>query len=196
VTNVARGIWDNDIRVIEYPLVAAKPAKPAKLKILALALLGGFVIGCGMVTATCMGDSTMRSVDQVEQILGLPSLTSVPESKRKDLDKTSVLISDPGSHEAEAFRSLRTALSFLGHERDCKTILFTNSNPAEGKTYCSFNFAVALAQTGPAHSANRRRPAPAELEQTLRRRQKNPRIDRLSCSTCIRRGLRQSDRYR
>jgi hypothetical protein len=148
VTNVARGIWDNDIRVIEYPLVAAKPAKPAKLKILALALLGGFVIGCGMVTATCMGDSTMRSVDQVEQILGLPSLTSVPESKRKDLDKTSVLISDPGSHEAEAFRSLRTALSFLGHERDCKTILFTNSNPAEGKTYCSFNFAVALAQTG------------------------------------------------
>jgi succinoglycan biosynthesis transport protein ExoP len=148
VTNVARGIWDNDIRVIESPLIAAKPAKPAKLKILVLALLGGFVIGSGLVIATFMGDSTMRSVDQVEQLLGVTSLTSVPESKRKDLDKASVLISDPGSYEAEAFRSLRTALSFLGNEKDRRTILFTSSNPAEGKTYCSFNFAVALAQMG------------------------------------------------
>jgi len=148
VSNVARGIWDNDIRVVETPLIEAKPAKPAKLKILALAIVGGFVIGSGLVVATFMGDSSMRSVDQVEQILGLPSLTSVPESKRKDLDKASVLISDPGSYEAEAFRSLRTALSFLGTEKDRRAILFTSANPAEGKTYCSLNFAVALAQTG------------------------------------------------
>ncbi len=148
VTNVARGIWDNDIHVIESPLISAKPAKPAKLKILALAFLGGLVIGCGIVFATFMADSTMRSVDQVEQTLGLSSLTSVPESKRKDLEETSVLISDPGSYEAESFRSLRTALSFLEPEKNRRTILFTSSNPAEGKTYCSFNFAVALAQTG------------------------------------------------
>ena len=31
VTNVAKGIWANNIRVIETPLVAAAPAKPAKL---------------------------------------------------------------------------------------------------------------------------------------------------------------------
>ena len=148
VSNVARGIWDNDIRVIESPLIAAKPAKPAQLKILALALLGGLVLGTGLVAATYMNDSTMRSVDQVEQMLGLPSLTSVPESKRKDLDKKSVLISDPGSYEAEAFRSLRTALSFQGAEKESRAILFTSSNPAEGKTYCSFNFSVALAHTG------------------------------------------------
>jgi succinoglycan biosynthesis transport protein ExoP len=148
VTNVAKGIWENNIHVIESPLLAAKPAKPSKLKILALALVGSFVLGCGLVFGLDLADSSIRSVDHVERISRLPVLTSVPESRRKDLDKVSVLNSDPGSYEAEAFRSLRTALSFLGPDKDCKTVLFTSANPAEGKSYCSLNYAVALAHTG------------------------------------------------
>jgi capsular exopolysaccharide synthesis family protein len=137
-----------NIRVIESPLVAAGPAKPAKLKILLLALLGGFVVGCGLVVGIAMADSAVRSVNQVEEILGLPVLTLVPRSRRRYLDKEPVLTVDPGSHEAEAFRSLRTALSFLGQRSDFKTVLFTSSNPGEGKTYCSLNCSAALAQLG------------------------------------------------
>jgi succinoglycan biosynthesis transport protein ExoP len=148
VTNVAKGIWANDISVIETPLVSVKPAKPRKLLILALALVAGGVLGCGLVVFNDMSDHSIRSVDQAENISGLAVLTSVPESKRKDLDKESVLISDPASYEAEAFRSLRTALSFLGPGKDRKTVMFTSANPAEGKSYCSFNYAVALAHTG------------------------------------------------
>jgi succinoglycan biosynthesis transport protein ExoP len=148
VTNVAKGIWENNIRVIEIPFVAAKPAKPAKSKILLLALMGGFVVGCAQVIATDMADSSIRSVDQISKFSTLPVLTSVPESKRKNLDKESVLNTDPASYEAEAFRSLRTTLSFLGPEKNRKTVLFTSANPAEGKSYCSLNYAVALAQTG------------------------------------------------
>jgi capsular exopolysaccharide synthesis family protein len=148
VGNVAKGVWENNIRVIEFPFVSAKPIKPKKLKILLLALLGGFVIGCGLVVCNIMADSSMRSVNQVEKTLGLSVLASVPESKRKDLDKESALTADPASYEAEAFRSLRAALSFLGSEKDRKTVLFTSANPAEGKSYCSLNYAVALAHTG------------------------------------------------
>ena len=148
VTNVPKGIWENDIRVIETPFVSTKPAKPAKLKILVLALLGGCVLGCGLVVGTDMTDSSIRSVNQVEEVLGLPVLTLVPRSKRRHLDKEPVLTADPASHEAEAFRSLRTALSFLGQHKDFKTILFTSANPGEGKSYCSFNCAVALAHLG------------------------------------------------
>jgi polysaccharide biosynthesis transport protein len=148
VTNVAKGIWENNIRVVETPLVAAKPAKPRKMLILALALIGGLVIGCGLVVGSDMADDSVRSVDQAENFSGLSVLAGVPESKRKDLDKESVLTSDPASYEAEAFRSLRTAISFLAPDKERKTILFTSANPAEGKSYCSLNFAVALAQTG------------------------------------------------
>lgn len=148
VTNVAKGIWENNIRLVETPFVAATPAKPRKNLIIALALLAGFVIGCGLVIGTDLADQSVRGVDQVEHLSGLSVLTSVPESKRKDLDKTSVLSSDPGSYEAEAFRSLRTAISFLSSGKERKTVLFTSANPAEGKSYCSLNYAVALAQTG------------------------------------------------
>jgi polysaccharide biosynthesis transport protein len=148
VNNVAKGIWANNIRVIEIPLVADTPSKPVKRKILLLALLGSLVLGCGLVIGTDMADTSIRSVDQIEKLSGLSVLTSVPESKRKNRDKVSALTSDPASYEAEAFRSLRTALSFLGSGNDRKTVLFTSANPAEGKSYCSLNYAVALAHTG------------------------------------------------
>src|SRR4029077_4771754 len=86
VGSLAKGGWENNFRVIELPSLSARPVKPSKLKILALALLGGFVLGCGLVVGTDMGDNSMRSVDQVEKISGLPVLASVPDSKRKDLD--------------------------------------------------------------------------------------------------------------
>ncbi|MBV8176713.1 MAG: GumC family protein, partial [Verrucomicrobia bacterium] len=107
VMNVAKGIWENDIRVVETPLIADKPTKPAKRKILVLALLGGFVVGCGLVVGTDIADSSVRSVHQAENISGLSVLTTVPESKRKNRDRESVLTADPASYEAEAFRSLR-----------------------------------------------------------------------------------------
>jgi polysaccharide biosynthesis transport protein len=147
-TNVTKNLGDNNIRVIESPLVAAAPSKPSKSKILVLAVLGGLVIGSALVIGFDMADNSIRSVNQVEEILGLPVLTVVPRSKRRYLDREPVLTTDPASHEAEAFRSLRTALSFLGHEKDFKTVLFTSANPGEGKTYCSLNCATALAQQG------------------------------------------------
>jgi succinoglycan biosynthesis transport protein ExoP len=147
-TNIAKGVAETNLRMVESPLVAAKPVKPSFLKILALALVGGFVVGCGVVLAIDTCDTSLRTNDQVEKISAIPVLSSVPESKRKNRDKESALISDPASYEAEAFRSLRTALSFLGPGKDRKTVLFTSANPGEGKTYCSFNYAVALAQTG------------------------------------------------
>jgi capsular exopolysaccharide synthesis family protein len=147
-TNVAKGVAETNLRVVESPLVAAKPVKPSFPKILALALVAGFVVGCGVVLWVDACDTSIRSNDQVEKISAIPVLSSVPDSRRKNRHNESALTSDPGSYEAEAFRSLRTALSFLGPIKDRKTILFTSANPGEGKTYCSFNYAVALAQTG------------------------------------------------
>ncbi len=147
-TGVTKSLGENSIRLIESPLVAARPVKPAKLRILELAALAGFIVGIGMVIGIDMTDSSIHSIDHAEKLLGLPVLTSVPESKRKDLVKESALIADPASHEAEAFRSLRTALSLIGQDKGTKTILFTSANPAEGKSYCAFNHAVSLAQLG------------------------------------------------
>ena len=147
-TNVSKNLEQNNIRLIAEPLVPVKPSKPRKLRILALALLGGLVLGSGLVIAIDLSDRSMRTVNEVEETLGLPVLTLIPRSKRRHLDHKPVVCANPASHEAEAFRSLRTALSFLGQRKDFKTVLFTSANPGEGKTYCSLNCAAALAQLG------------------------------------------------
>jgi polysaccharide biosynthesis transport protein len=148
-TNVKERVEENNIRLIEDPMVPVSPSKPSKLKILAFAVFGGLILSCGTVFAFDMANTSMRNVGQVEELLGLPVLTSIPRSKRKHLDRATPVVSGNGaSHEAEAFRSLRTALSFLGPKKDFKTVLFTSANPAEGKTYCSLNCAAALAQLG------------------------------------------------
>ena len=148
-TNLSQNLGQKfNIRVIESPMVPVSPVKPRKLLILALAIIGGFVIGSALVAGLTMADSRIRGVNQVEELLGLPVLTSIPRSKRKHLDRAPVVWADPGSHEAESIRSLRTALSFLGPAKDFKTILFTSATPGEGKTYCSLNCAAALAQLG------------------------------------------------
>jgi succinoglycan biosynthesis transport protein ExoP len=147
-TDVAEGIWGKHIRVVETPLVAAKPVEPAPLRILLLSLLGGVALGYGLVIVIDMADNSMRTVDQAEAISGLTALAAIPESKRKNRKREPVLTSNPASHEAEAFRTLRTSISlrdpYTGHE----TLLFTSANPGEGKTYCCLNYSVALAQIG------------------------------------------------
>jgi capsular exopolysaccharide synthesis family protein len=147
-TDVAKGIWGKNIRVVETPLVAAKPVDPAPLKILLLSLLTGVALGCGLVISIDMADNSMRTIDQVERISGLSALAAIPESKRRNRKREAVLTSDPASYEAEAFRTLRTSISFLDPYTDHKTLLFTSANPGEGKTYCCLNYSVALAQTG------------------------------------------------
>jgi polysaccharide biosynthesis transport protein len=148
-TNLSQNLGQKfNIRVIESAMVPVYPVKPRKLLILALAIVGGFVLGSALVAGLTMADSSIRGVNQVEELFGLPVLVSIPRSKRKHLDRAPVVNADPGSHEAEAFRSLRTALSFLGPEKDFKSVLFTSAIPGEGKTYCSLNCAAAFAQLG------------------------------------------------
>ena len=147
-TNVTQNVAESNIRVIQTPLESTKPAKPRKLLIVGLALLGSLALGSGIVIALDLADGSLRTVHQVEENLGLPVLTLVPRSKRRHLDREVAVIAKPASREAEAFRSLRTALSFLGERKEFKTILFTSAIPGEGKTYCSLNCAAALAQVG------------------------------------------------
>ncbi len=54
----------------------------------------------------------------------------------------------PRSPAAEAYRMLRTSLSFLAPQEGLRTILVTSAGMGEGKTVTAANLAVALAQAG------------------------------------------------
>ena len=70
-----------------------------------------------------------------------------PKSKIQN-PETLVTLADPRSPVAEAYRSLRTNLSFANLDQKLHTILVTSAGPEEGKSTVLANLAVVEAQAG------------------------------------------------
>jgi capsular exopolysaccharide synthesis family protein len=67
----------------------------------------------------------------------------------KDRDQTKLVsLTEPNSPAAEAYRSLRTSVQFLGLDRPLRIIEVTSASPGEGKTTSLANLGVALARAG------------------------------------------------
>lgn len=122
------------------------PFSPNKQSLMIRGIMAGLVLGVLLALGLNALDSSLKSVDDAEEYLHLPVLSTVPKAPASD----SVLIvnNDAKSPGAEAFRTLRTSVTMLGRPEERRTFLFTSAVPQEGKTFCSLNFALALAQQG------------------------------------------------
>ena len=67
-----------NITVVESATMPLKPVRPNRIKILALAVMFGLVVGASGLLLTEFVDSSFRSVDEVEKQLGLKVLGTVP----------------------------------------------------------------------------------------------------------------------
>lgn len=70
-----------------------------------------------------------------------------PQNQNQE-ERPLVMLDDPGSLLAEAFRNMRAGLKLLGAKDERKTFLFSSAVPSEGKSFTSANFAVSLAHEG------------------------------------------------
>ena len=143
-TDVTRGLEQNNVRIIETAGLPKAPVRPDKVRIMVLAIAGGLAAGLGLSFGLNAIDSSFKTVDKAEKILGLPILGAVP----RNAGDTPMVFDDATSAAAEAFRSLRTSLSLLGKASQRKVTLFTSAVPAEGKSFCAINHAISLAQQG------------------------------------------------
>jgi succinoglycan biosynthesis transport protein ExoP len=149
-TDVTKQIEENPIRLIETPRVTTKPVSPKIPLVLFASICLGIGSGIGITLLLHSMDTSFRSVEEVEQTLGLPVVAAVPRLKKTKAAGTwkgMPMVSEPYSVTAEAFRSLRTVLD-LKDETDKQILLITSAIPDEGKTFCSTNAAAALAQQG------------------------------------------------
>ena len=67
---------------------------------------------------------------------------------RNRLSQNLIAYLDPKSPAAEAYRSLRTSLSFTGVDGGLKTLVITSPGAGDGKSTTSCNLAISLAQSG------------------------------------------------
>ncbi len=152
-----------EVTIIRPATVPAVPINiPSKVMIVATGIVMGLIIGMVFVFVAETLDTSIGTIEDVEELLGVSVLGVIPfwggEEKKEDHEKrdsfANKIIKDlithfePASLAAEAFRSLRTNLQFMGNEMDGQTFLVTSSFVQEGKTVNASNLALSMAQAG------------------------------------------------
>lgn len=156
-------IKSTNIRVADRARIPATPIRPQRGRNTALGLLIGLILGITAAFIQDALDNSVRTPEDLEKIF-LPALAMVPLGanarrnygqlrKRQPVaaahPKVAVAVMDNGSSElSEAFRILRTSILLSMAPRPPQVVLMTSAHPGEGKTCCSTNLAMSLAQRG------------------------------------------------
>lgn len=147
-SRIARAGIVGNVRVLDPALSPETPVAPKKGRNLALALFFGLLLGVGIAFFFEYLDDSIKGMDEVEREFGLNSYGVIPFVDH--LEDSPVVLSkiDPRSPVQEAFRTLRTNITFSGAENQFKTIICVGAVPGVGKTTVTCNLASILAQGG------------------------------------------------
>ena len=171
---IAQAVESPYATVIDTATVPNRPVRPHKVRNILLAVALGLLVGIAAAFGREHLDNTIHTVDEVESLTGVPVLGMIPHmrnhqltnGKRKILpvgrrsrlpatrdvpqDYASRLIvsRDTQNTVAEAFRSLRTNITFATPDQVPRTLVVTSSREGDGKTTSVVNLAAAFAHQG------------------------------------------------
>jgi capsular exopolysaccharide synthesis family protein len=156
------------LKLVDAAQLPTDPVPRKDLVFYLISLLVGLVVGAGLGLLREFVDDTVKSPDDVEKILQMTLLGTIPHitPKKSDLE-VKRMISKKGKGQirnkypelmmgaqneesivAEAYRSLRTNIVFSSPDKEIRTLLITSSGPGEGKSLTMANTALSFAQQG------------------------------------------------
>lgn len=125
--------------------VAEPPSYPARPRValnLMLGALVGLLLGLGLAFFIEYLDTSVKTMQDVENLLGLPVLAIIPQNIR-------LLHREIGdTPDAEAYRILRTNIEFNRKDPAANAISLVSGGPGEGKSTTLANLAYISAQGG------------------------------------------------
>ena len=162
------------IRIIDPAIPPTSRTSPKTKVNLAIGLLLGAGLGILATFLIEQTDNSVKNVSEVEKyginILGIiPDISKTTgrnrqKGKKKSKNNTSgkkgtiavssdikrriITKEDPRSPISEAYRSLRTSLTYASVDNPTKTIIITSPGPGEGKTTTITNLAITFANVG------------------------------------------------
>lgn len=140
-----------NVRVIDSAQAGQRPVAPRNSRILVVSLLIGLFAG---VCTALLRNFLRKGIDSTEEIeqIGIPVLgVSGLASKVAGPVKNSVPLvvrDEPDGANAEAFRSIRTALRFMQPGARGTALVLTSPFPGAGKSFCAANLGVIAAMGG------------------------------------------------
>lgn len=134
-------------RIVEEALAGSYPVAPRKKVIMLIALILGLGVPFGIIYLRELLKYKIENVDDIRSITDVPVLAELPISDKPTTGGAIVVRENQNGIMEEVFRSLRTNLLFL-LQGDHKVVMFSSTQPGEGKSFVAGNTAVSLALMG------------------------------------------------
>ena len=138
-------------QLVTEAAVADTPVRPKPLRNGVIALLAGLLFGLAIAFLVDYLDDSVKTKDDLTELAPtIPVIGLIPlvQGWRVDDRPRVISIDDPKSAGAEAYRTLRTSIQFLGLDRPIRTLQITSPGAQEGKSTTLANLGVALARAG------------------------------------------------
>jgi capsular exopolysaccharide synthesis family protein len=139
-------LGENQATVIDRALPPAGAYRPQPVRNLGIALVLGLIGGLGLAFLIEFIDDTIKSPEEIADILDLPVLGVVPQLAKGE--KLAEQLEDAKSPVTESYQSAVAALRFVGEGGMPRSVLVTSSRASEGKSSSSLAIAQSLARGG------------------------------------------------
>ena len=150
-TSNQEDLTDSEATLLSSATLAEEPVFPKMTQIFILCfLIGSFL---GFLTALFQEylDQGLRSVEEVEKIIGVTALGVLPDLAslgHPDVTPEDYVLEKPISAFSESLRNIRTSLMLSDVDNPPKVIVITSSRPSEGKTTFSLCLSRLIARSG------------------------------------------------
>ena len=135
-------------RIIEEPMADKSPIAPKKKIFMLAALILGLAIPVGIIYLYDLLKYKIENRGDVEKLTTVPVIGELPINTNARKGTGAIVVRENKNNiMEETFRALRTNLLFM-LEKDQKVILFTSTQPSEGKSFVAGNLATSLAYLG------------------------------------------------
>lgn len=136
----------NTLTILEPAEPPSAPFTPNVSLNVGLAAVIGLILATAVAFLIEYFDDTLKTEEDISRVLQVSTVGEIGALKGR-ADKL-ITASEPRSANAEAYRMLRTNISFSSIDRPINTILVTSASPGEGKSITAANLAVTMAQAG------------------------------------------------
>ena len=134
-----RAAQGSNAQIIEPAVPPSAPSSPRPVRATALGLVIGLLLAFLAVALAEMLDRRVRSADDLEELTGLPVLATVPRAAFRGVETFA---------SAEAFRNLRTSLTYFNIDRKLDCVAIASPSQGDGKTLVALELAKACARAG------------------------------------------------
>jgi tyrosine-protein kinase Etk/Wzc len=133
-----------DNKILDTAMVIKK-TYPMEINNYTIALLIGFIFPLIIILAIDFFNNKIENHAQLQQLTKIPLVGSIVHNTK---NTALVIANHPKSQVSEAFRNLRSNISYLGGKKVKKIIMVTSTVSGEGKTFISMNLSSVMAIGG------------------------------------------------